>query len=197
MAGTYVARAMFALAASCEPPSLRPDCPYSVALAGGVRTCEEQCRDILIDHGIKPPGPDLVALAMPAVAQGPRAFDASERYMHERDKHVSRWSVSALLWALRQHLTRTPVGVAGPGDPERETGLCIAELARRGFNVEDLVRLGLGQDIARAVTFTAVLPPPRSMPPSRRGCPARQRAFPRCQAPLRRAVRSATAGWPS
>lgn len=159
LAGVYVARAMFALAASCEPPSLRPDCPYSVAVAGGVRTCKQQCHEILERHQIRPPGPDLVPLPLPQAERVPRAFDASERYLPERGRHMSRWSLSALLWALRQHLTRTPVGVAGPGDPQRETRECLAELARRGLDVESVVRRGLGSYIVTALTIAAALPP--------------------------------------
>ena len=97
LVGLYAARAMFALAASCEPPSLRPDCPYSVPVAGGVRTCKQQCHEILERHQIRPPGPDLLPLAPPPAEHGLRAFDASERYLRERERHMPRWSVSALL----------------------------------------------------------------------------------------------------
>ena len=161
LARAYVARAMFALSAACEPPALRPDCPYSADLAGGVRTCRQQCHDLLAAHGIEPPGPDLVALPMPAARAAARAFDASEHYIRERGRHMSRWSVPALMWALRKHLTRTPVGVAAPGDPQRETADCLAELHRRGFDVDDLVRLGMGEEISVAIVVStlAVLPP--------------------------------------
>lgn len=161
LARTYVARAMFALSAACEPPALRPDCPYSVELAGGVRTCRQQCHDLLAAQGIETPGPDLVPLPMPAARTAARAFDASEHYIRERGRHMSRWSVPALMWALRKHLTRTPVGVAAPGDPEREIAECLAELQLRGFDVDELVRLGMGEEISVAVVVStlAVLPP--------------------------------------
>lgn len=160
LAETFVARAMYALAAACEPPALRPDCPFSVHVAGDVRTCRQQCFDVLTAHGIEPPGPELVPLPVPRDRADPRAFDASERYMRERGRHLRRWAVSSLMWALRQHVTRTPVGVAGPGDPERETALCLAELARRGFDVEEVVRLGMGEEIVSAVIVMAFLPTP-------------------------------------
>ncbi len=51
------------------------------------------------------------------------------------------------------------MGVAGPGESQRETRDCLVELARRGLDVENVVRNGLGPYIVIALTVAAALPP--------------------------------------
>lgn len=158
VADEYARQSLFVMSAVCEHPTLTPECPFSVEVRPGVRTCQEQCHEILQAHGL--PLPKYEDAPRAAVERRPSsvaaAFDASAEYLQAQDRRPSRWPLPALIWALRQHLMRVPVAM-GDRSREEEIELILAELARQDFNVEGLVRLGLGDDIGEALLFGTLL----------------------------------------
>lgn len=158
-AAEYARQALFMMSAACEHPRLTPECPFSVEVRPGVRTCREQCHDVLLEHGLPLPtfedAPRASAARRPVPVAAP--FDASAEYLQAQDRRGSRWPLPALIWALRQHLSRVPVALADRSR-EEEIDLVLAELARRGFDVDGFVRLGLGQDIVEALFIETLLP---------------------------------------
>jgi len=155
----YARQALFVMSAACEHPTLTPGCPFAVEVRPGVRDCREQCHDIPRAHGL--PLPTFQEAPRPPSASRPfsvsPAFDASAAYLQAQDRRLSRWSLPALLWALKQHLTRADVDVVGRTRDE-EVDLCLMELARRDFDVDALVRLGMGEEIMEAVLLGTVIP---------------------------------------
>lgn len=155
----YARTALFLMSAACEHPSLTPQCPFAVEVRPGVRSCEEQCHAILLENGLPLPtyddAPRSPAPRRP-FALSP-AFDASALYLQSQDRRPSRWSVPALMWALKQHLTAGPVDLSARTRQE-EVALCLAELARRDFDVDALVRLGMGGDVLEALIVGMLIP---------------------------------------
>lgn len=137
----------------CEPPQLIRECPFSIDLPTGGRGCGEECLELLAaEHS--PHGNDLVLGDSGLVARprhktvvkrstitsaGIRAFDATETYYRDSSTlPVRRWNTVALMVALRD------IGLTDPD--EREPGAqevlgdCVAELVRRGFDVDTHLR---------------------------------------------------------
>lgn len=155
----YARQALFVMSAACEHPTLTPACPFSVEVRPGVRDCREECHSILREQGL--PLPTYQDAPAPSSARRPFSvsapFDASAHYLQAQDRRPSRWSLPALFWALKQHLTRAHVDLVGRTRDE-EIGLCLAELARRDFDVDALVRWGMGEAIMEALIVGTVIP---------------------------------------
>lgn len=155
----YARTALFLMSAACEHPSLTPQCPFAVEVRPGVRVCQEQCHDVLVANGLPLPtfvdAPSNPAPRRPFAVSA--AFDASALYLQAQDRRPSRWSVPALVWALKQHVSAAPVDLSGRTRQE-EVELCLAELARRDFDVDSLVRLGMGDDVLEALIVGMLIP---------------------------------------
>jgi hypothetical protein len=165
-------RALRKFSDECETPNLQPDCPFAVPLSNGTRGCGEECMDILGQYGDDRSafgidlGNGLVAKARPQSRprRGPGAdaqpFDAREIMLRDRDsgRTVSTWNTVSLVSVLQEELTSTPLG-AGP-ERERIIRECWAELERRGYRVDALVRQGMAKRITTTVAIAAVVPGP-------------------------------------
>lgn len=156
----YVGAALFKMSADCEHPTLTPACPFSVELRPGVRNCHEQCHDILLAHGLPlpthadaPKEPPVQRQSGPTVAA---AFDASVLYMEDQQRRPSRWSLPSVLWALKQHALHRSIDTVGRTRQE-EVDLCLAELVRRGFDADAVVRLGLGTRVSDGLLVGTIM----------------------------------------
>jgi hypothetical protein len=162
-------RALRRFSDECEPPELIAECPFSVDLPGGGRGCGEECLELLDRYGVpRSAGQVLMgsggmaahSLGRPRRPQpGPtRPFDAAENFYRDSDNaDRSRWQTSSLLYGLRNaYLPR----VDSLLDPQRCDKLIAAadELRRREFDVDALLRLGLGAKLAAALTVAIVMP---------------------------------------
>jgi hypothetical protein len=155
----YTDAALFLMSANCEHPTLTPACPFSVEVRPGVRNCEEQCHAVLAERGLPLPtyadAPAAPAPTKPFSVAA--AFDACALYLQAQERRPARWPLPALIWALKQHLTGGVVDTVGRSRDE-EVQLCLQELARRDFDVDALVRWGMGRDIVEAVLMGTVIP---------------------------------------
>lgn len=135
----------------CRPPELIEACPFSVQAEPGVRSCGEECMDILGANG----GPDAVAMvdlgdglsAPKRVVSRPRRipveqtkpFDAREMYQADAGSgEPSRWRLAALVYGLGEHMKEAPPFEPSAFAIRRER---IAELIRliesRGLRVTE------------------------------------------------------------
>jgi tetratricopeptide (TPR) repeat protein len=162
-------RALRRFSDACEPPELIAECPFSIDLPGGGRGCGEECLELLDRYGV-PPAPGQVPMGtegMAAQSMGPprrpssypahRAFDAAENFYRDSDSpDRSRWEASSLLYELRQaYLPK--LGMLNPQRFDKLTS-AMDELRRRGFDVDALLRLGLGAQLAAALSLAIVIP---------------------------------------
>jgi hypothetical protein len=167
----------------CEPPHLIRECPFSIDLPTGGRGCGEECLKLLAAED-STHGDDLVLGASGLVARhrsqpphklavnrstgtsgGERAFDAMETYYRDSSTlPVRRWNTVALMVALRE------IGLADPD--KRQSGAqdvlgdCVAELVRRGFDVDLHLRPYIAHRLSHAIPAavagrTAVGRPPQ------------------------------------
>lgn len=153
----------------CEPGPLTPACPFFVITDNGP-ACGEQCHDLLAEHGRGRDdnqidlGPDLTAVRMrrPRARRGPspeaRPFDAAEAKLRERDLPTEKKSVTALINDLHEHLTTPPWFSDDSEDRSYVIRASLDELARRGVDIESLVRDGFGPSIAGQIAVAIALP---------------------------------------
>lgn len=151
----------------CEPPNLIQECPFSVDLPAGGRGCGAEC-EVVLAAELSPRRTDLIlGESGLAARQRPnlganrskktldheRAFDAKETYYRDSSTlPVRRWSTVALMVALKE------IGLADPDErkpgAEDILGDCVAELVRRGFDVDTHLRPYFAQRMALAITAT-------------------------------------------
>jgi hypothetical protein len=192
-------RALRRFSDACEPPDLIAECPFSIDLPGGGRGCGEECLELLDRYGV-PPSAGQVPMGsggMAAHSMGPprrppshparRAFDAAENFYRDSDSpDRSRWHTSSLLYDLRRAYLPAQTSLL---DPQRCDKLTSAadELRRRGFDVDALLRLGLGAQLATSLALAVVMPDLLAAQRSRRGAQGAPDETPRAEPP---------AGWP-
>ena len=135
----FIAVAVVRYADAC-PPSLHPDCPFSVGSEGS-RTCHTECRDV------------ATRLAKPgATGRGKRTaylYDARQFLLSESGKvPTSQWHTASLMLRL-QHALGYPPAVAGNAALRRHIDAtnALAYLGQRGFDPDGLVREGLAETI--------------------------------------------------
>ena len=174
-------RALRRFSDACEPPDLIAECPFSIDVPGGGRGCGEECLELLDRYGV-PPSAGQVPVGsggMAARSMGPprrpqprlvhRAFDAAENFYRDSENpDLTRWQASSLLYGLRRAYLPRPGSLL---DPERYDKLTAAvdELRRRGFDVDALLRLGLGSQMAAALSVSTVMPDLLAAQRSKRG----------------------------
>jgi hypothetical protein len=164
-------RALTRFSDDCQPPELNADCPFfQPTTDGGV--CGEQCKDILAAVGGDRPaateglsfgdGLVLQRRRRPRPRRGPdktkRAFDAREAHLSDRDRPRDVRSAASLIHELRMLLFEHPGTTEDPSETRYEIHATFDELARRGVNVEALVRHGLLDQLALAIPMLAALP---------------------------------------
>lgn len=151
----------------CEPPHLIRECPFSIDLPTGGRGCGEECEALLATE--RSPRPSDLILGESGLAARPRpnpavkqstttpdherAFDAMETYYRDSSTlPVRQWSTVALMVALREIGSLDP-DEREPG-AEHVWGNCVAELVRRGFDVETHLRPYIAHRMAFAIPAT-------------------------------------------
>jgi hypothetical protein len=156
-AATLMLAALTAFSNACQHPTLSIECPFSVPVRPGIRTCNEECVTILEANGVSlnlsEPFPITASLQRhPRVTVG---GDLRERYLREAGMRVRRWSLTSLVTHLSETL------LAGPITAEKEALhlQVVDELTRRGVSVGDLVRLGVGVRLGQMLALSVVLPP--------------------------------------
>jgi hypothetical protein len=158
--------ALARMSAQCQAPDLIAECPFSIDLPTGGRGCGEECEDLLRIYGpAKAPGPpasDGIAFeARPrirpsreVVSKVVRAFDASEIYYRDSENGPpSSWSAVALFVSVKRIFEQHPFDRSL--QQHQEVHACLAELARRGFDADAILR-GLAAIVAPAIVTDVV-----------------------------------------
>ena len=155
----------------CKPPDLIAECPFSVDLPGGGRGCGEECLDLLDRYDVSrslggiPIGSSEVeahSMGRPTRPKSHRnslkPFDAGEFFYRDSDNlDRSTWETVSLLYALRSTYLPTPDSLLDPNRSEK-LSLAAAELRRRRFNVDELLRCGLRSRLVSALALAIVMP---------------------------------------
>ena len=114
-------RALREYSERCQPPSLTPDCPYSIDIDSGVRGCAEECMDLLAKHNAPNPIEEIdlgdgLSIRRPrrprarrSLAATTRAFDAREIYLEDEGSElISRWKLASILYGLLEEIGSPP-----------------------------------------------------------------------------------------
>lgn len=149
----------------CHPPELHPECPFSVVSGPNLRTCEEQCMDVLGRFGA-PRQVREVILDSDMVAHVPlrprarrqhrmneKPFDAAEVYLVDKDlESLTQWRLTALIYGVVD-IAETSPPHDNEGQKERHVLLdaLLAEIEQRGINVSDVVEPAIRRAIPRAI----------------------------------------------
>ena len=155
----------------CTAPNLLEECPFSVDIPQGGRGCGEECVKLLKDHGHVPGqevdisgGAGLSAHRRPSPYVGSvdlteeRAFDAKEIFYRESTRDVpARWNTIALVFAVREALTKGPGLFMNEVQVQFDLQACFDELARRGIDALELARRGLPELIAAGISVQIFL----------------------------------------
>jgi hypothetical protein len=163
--------ALRSFSAECEPPDLIAECPFSIDLPSGGRGCGEECVDLLNRYGVSrsaggiPIGISEVAahpMGRPkrpkSHASSAKPFDAAESfYRDSEDPERSSWETVSLLYALKSTYLATPDSILDSQRTEKLSATA-AELRRRGFNVDELLRCGLRLRLASSLAIATVMP---------------------------------------
>ncbi|MGE2714229.1 hypothetical protein ACQI4L_09240 [Mycolicibacterium litorale] len=158
-------RALAEFSDACDIPELTPACPYYQLQADGSPVCGEECKDILGDdlsHVVASEplslGSDLAASVRTSRRPRPRrsrehriAFDARQIYFVEHTRSVDSWSMTSLIKGLQNEVAWMTLKESEPDDRLAVVEEISAELARRGVDVETLIRQGLYDDIAGSI----------------------------------------------
>ncbi len=159
-------RALREYSENCEPPDLTPGCPFRRVDSKIGAWCLDECVDLLALHNA-PPAIEKTEVGEFEVLRGRRprsrrglgvpkkAFDARERFLGDQHLETTQRETVSLVYSLNNFVSG--VGRAQP-DAYRDTERVIAELERRGFDVEMLIRDGMSRDIASGVLWAVLLP---------------------------------------
>lgn len=159
-------RALREYSEACEHPALTPGCPYAIDISDGVRGCGEECLVLLAEHDAPAPVEEIsvgefriVRSRRPRSRRGPEAgskpFDAREVALQDEHKPHSERRTAALLFELKLRLCEPPDATQGR---RSEIDGCYAELAKRGFDPELLIRHGVSRELASAIVLSVVVP---------------------------------------
>lgn len=142
--------ALLRYADSCPPEALHPDCPFAVVADDGARTCNQECRTVLIRRmrpGFRSPA---------AFAGGDSAFDARQLLLSEfgpvPDAH---WHTASLMQRLERAASYPPFDLDGTPNLRRDIDVTnsLAFLGQRGFDIDALLRHGLGDRLRTGITL--------------------------------------------
>ena len=113
-------RALRLYSETCEAPELLPDCPFSIDVSPGQRSCGEECLDLLERYGGShvvegfDMGNGIVIRQIRNIqARGDmlqeKAYDAREIYLADQDKGAPRnWRLPSVLQGLIEELSNRP-----------------------------------------------------------------------------------------
>lgn len=155
----------------CEPPDLIAECPFSIDLPSGGRGCGEECLELLNRYGVSrssegiPIGNSEVAAHSMGRPRRPKShvsslkpFDAGESFYRDSDNpDRASWETVSLLYALRSAYLPSGDSILDPYRPEK-LSLAAAELRRRRFDVDGLLRCGLRSRLADVLAIATVIP---------------------------------------
>ena len=155
---------------ACQPPELTPGCPFFTWTANGP-ACGEQCTDLLAQHG-REATQDRFDLGggIVLIKQGPRRrprhgpgaadrpFDARQIYLSDENRpHADRRTV-ALIVELENLLDIPPAHWDDPGERSYDIQAVREQLQARGFDVDSLIRCGVGALLPMSITAYVLLP---------------------------------------
>jgi hypothetical protein len=155
---------------ACQPPALTPGCPYAIDVSDGVRGCGEECMVLLAEHGAPAPIEEIavgefriIRNRRPRSRRGPdnssKPFDARELALQDEDKPHSERRTAALLFELKLRLCEPPDADESAAERRRrQIDGCYAELTKRGFDAELLVRHGVSRALASAIVLSVLVP---------------------------------------
>lgn len=164
--------ALRAYSDACEPPSLHPECPFSIEVAAGVRGCGEECMDLLgefhvptrqahVDLGDGFGLRELRSRPRRGPSPTTKPFDSLELHLADtnRDKErLGSWATVSLLVELRNQVTTPPPDEPhDAADRRRRVGQVSRELDRRSLDSERVLREGLRNEIAGAIFLATAL----------------------------------------
>lgn len=152
---------------SCGQPNLHADCPYAHQTPSGLG-CADECLDFLAanhsdqqtsDYG---PGISIFPIARHRSRQGPSSddppFDCRQVALQERDIPLARKSAVALMLDFQELLlTSPPPDAAEQAGRLLQFGEMLAELRRRGFPVEEIVRQGIIPALASILALPVII----------------------------------------
>lgn len=164
-------RALREYSEQCEPPELTLGCPFRRLDPTIGPWCLDECMDLLAEHNAPPAIAERTTVGDLSISRGrrprsrrglgasSRAFDARELYLSDEAEPVAKRRTGSLLYALSQFLSapRTvglKLDAAEVLDPQDH----MNELARRGYDVELLIREGLGHEVAIAILWSVIIP---------------------------------------
>lgn len=112
-------RALRLYSETCEAPELLPDCPFSIDVSPGQRSCGEECLDLLERYGGSrlvegfDMGNGIVIRQNKSPERYPqlqeKAYDAREIYLADQDKGAPRnWRLPSVLQGLVEELSNRP-----------------------------------------------------------------------------------------
>jgi hypothetical protein len=155
----------------CEPPDLIAECPFSIDLPEGGRGCGEECLEILGHYGVPrsaggvPIGTTGIAAHSMGRPRRPQSyagslkpFDAAELFYRDSDDpDRTGWHTVSLIKDITE--AYVPDAVRRP-DTDRCKKLAASsdELARRGFDVDTLLRNGLRLPMAYGLAMAIGMP---------------------------------------
>jgi hypothetical protein len=138
--------ALLRYADSCPSGELHSDCPFSVDLDAGQRTCNQECRAVITRRLI--PGHTLLSNS------GIAAFDARQLLLSESGPVPdSHWHTASLLLRLESAASSPPTSVRGGGSLRRSVDITnsLAYLGQRGFDMDAVLRHGLGDRLRSGI----------------------------------------------
>ena len=159
-------RALRYFSDNCVPGDLHPECPYSMPTPSGLG-CANECLDYLGEHqadeapstrAVIGPGLAVEMIRRPSRArQGPDparpAYDCGQLRIEEGALPTARQSPSTLLLRLTDLLT-DPLSSTSTEERDRLDALdeLVAELDKRGFEVEAIIREVIVPLLARMIS---------------------------------------------
>lgn len=155
----------------CESPDLIAECPFSINLPGGGRGCGEECLELLNRYGVSrstrgiPIGNSEVTAHPMGRPRRPashlssaKPFDAAESFYRDSDDpDRSTWETVSLFYALKSVYLATPDSLLDPYRSEKLSS-AAAELRRREFDVDELLRCGLRSRLGTTLAIATVMP---------------------------------------
>lgn len=142
-------RALLLYSETCEAPELKPDCPFSIDVGPGQRSCGEECLELLEHHDISRLAEGINMGNGIFIRQNIRpsrypklqekAFDAREIYLTDIDKVSPRqWRLPSLLKGLVEEVScRPPLDSKLRKERRDHIEEIISIVEEHGINFED------------------------------------------------------------
>jgi hypothetical protein len=155
---------------SCQPPELTPGCPFFTWTANGP-ACGEECADLLARHGDEVSEEpiylgDGIAIVRHTVIRRPRRgptatdrpFDARRIYLDDEHRAHADRRTAALIFELGSLICLPPSHWTDPDERSYDIQAVKAQLDSRGFDVDALIRYGVGTTLPMSIIAYVLLP---------------------------------------